>query len=175
MTGNVPPRIESPKTFIGVGLREVLILGLGGMLAIAALLSPVHLALRIGLAVLGIGFGLALAFGRDRRSGKTPEELLRDLIRFHSRAKFLQKGTQRRTHPVPDPIVGFPSGEYRRREQPAESSGRGEVPGLRVKPLPLGPGLMLSAVSLAFLAGVLAWIWLGGLAEIQAWMMVSEF
>jgi hypothetical protein len=46
---------------------------------------------------------------------------------------------------------------------------------IRVKPLPLGPGLLFSILSFAFLAGLLAWIWLGGLAEIQAWLGMRGF
>ncbi len=171
MTGNVPPKIEAPKTFIGVGLREALILGAGGMAVVGAFLLPIHLAVRIGLAILSASLGLALAFGRDRRSGKTPEEMIRDLVRFHRRGRLLQKGSGPRG--VPDPMLGLPSGGLPHPvPQPATFEERAL---LRMKPLPLGPGLLLSVVSFSFLAGVLAWIWLGGLAEIQAWMMVKGF
>jgi hypothetical protein len=173
MTGNVPPRIESPKTFIGVGLREVLILGAGGMVVIAVFLLPVHLAVRIGLAVLAAGLGLAMAFGRDRRSGKAPEEMIRDLIRFHRRGRLLQKGSG--APGVPDPLIGTPSGEIPHPAPTLEATSRREHARLRMKPLPLGPGLVLSVMSFSFLAAVLAWIWLGGMTQIQTWMMVKGF
>jgi hypothetical protein len=173
MTENVPPKIESPKTFIGVGFREVLILGVGGMVIVAVFLLPMHLAVRIGLAVLPAGLGLALAFGRDRRSGKAPEEMIRDLVRFHRRGRWLQKGTG--APRTPGPLVGFPSGRIRHPVPLSESAVFGERALLRMKPLPLGPGLLLSVVSFSFLAAMLAWIWLGGMAEIQAWMMVKGF
>ena len=69
MADPVPPQIESPKTFIGVSARELVILGVAGLLGVIVLLIPVHLVVRVGLAVLVVGFGLAVAFGRDRRSG----------------------------------------------------------------------------------------------------------
>jgi len=91
--GAVPPQIESPKTFIGVGARELAILGVSSLLGLVTLFIPVHLAIRIGVAVLIAGLGLAVAFGRDRRSGKTIEAFVFDLLRFYSRKRFRQKCT----------------------------------------------------------------------------------
>jgi hypothetical protein len=176
MTGAVPPQIESPKTFIGVGARELVILGVCGLLGILSLFIPLHLAIRIGVAVLIAGLGLAMAFGRDRRSGKTLEAYLFDLFRFYTRKRFRQKGTDEEAPSSPRMRHAL------RVEAPLEpesmSAGMAssfEDARIRVKPLPLGPGLLFSILSFAFLASLLAWIWLGGLAEIQAWLGMRGF
>lgn len=176
MTGAVPPQIESPKTFIGIGARELVILGVCGLLGILSLFIPLHPAIRIGGAVLIAGLGLAMAFGRDRRSGKTLEAYLFDLLRFYTRKRFRQKGTDEEAPSSPS------MRHVLRAEAPVEpgsmSAGMAsslEGARIRVKPLPLGPGLLFSILSFAFLAGLLAWIWLGGLAEIQAWLGIRGF
>ena len=174
MSGAVPPQIETPKTFIGVGARELVVLAAGGLLGLTTLFLPIHLIPKVGLAVMAIGLGLAIAFGRDQRSGKTLEAYLTDVIRYHSRKRFRQKGAIEAQPPTtaaqttPDAatlerwtvgMVGVPA-------------SRGRV---RVRPLPLGAGLLLSILSFAFLGSLLAWIWLGGLAEIQAWLLGGSF
>ena len=170
MAGPVPPQIEAPKTFIGIGARELVILCVAGLLGVIVLLFPIHLVARVGLAVLVMGIGLAVAFGRDRRSGKTLEEVLLDLVRFYNRARFQQKGTD--TAQIPAPKIRLAVSPERTPEQ--ESVRRDPVTEkdhgfFKVKPLPLGAGLLLSILSLAFLAGLLAWLWLGGVVEIQTW------
>jgi len=60
MDGAVPPQIESPKTFIGVGTRELVILGVCALLGTLSLFIPSHPAIRIGVAVLVAGLGLSL-------------------------------------------------------------------------------------------------------------------
>jgi len=176
LTGAVPPQIESPKTFIGVGARELVILCVCGLLGILSLFIPLHPAIRIGIAVLIAGLGLAMAFGRDQRSGKTLEAYLLDLLRFYTRKRFRQKGTEEETPSGPKVRHAL------RAEAPVEpetiSAGMAssfDDARIRVKPLPLGPGLLFSILSFAFLAGLLAWIWLGGLAEIQAWLGIRGF
>jgi hypothetical protein len=176
MTDPVPPQIESPKTFIGVSARELVILCVAGLLGVIVLLIPVHLVVRVGLAVLVVGFGLAVAFGRDRRSGKTLEEVLLDLVRFYSRARFQQKGTD--TAQIPAPKIRLAVSPERTPEQESvrrDPVGEEDHGFFKVKPLPLGGGLLLSILSLAFLAGLLAWLWLGGVVELQAWLVGPGF
>ena len=176
MSGIVPPQIETPRTFIGVGARELAILGVSGLLGLLALFLPLHPALRIAAAVFLAGSGLALAFGRDRRSGKTLEGWLLDLLRFYGRKRFHQKGAME-AHPARQAASQAPVPEAATPGKPAIPWPREAIrpTRLRVRPLSLGPGLLLSVMSCAFLAGLLAWIWLGGWLEIQPWLGGSGF
>jgi len=176
VAGAVPPQIESPKTFIGVGTRELVILGVCALLGTLSLFIPSHLAIRIGVAVLVGGLGLAMAFGRDRRSGKTVEGYIFDLFRFYTRKRFRQKGTDEEA-PSPQKIRRSLRAEASVEPEPISTGIVSPIEDawIRVKPLPLGAGLLFSVLSFAFLAGLLAWIWLGGLVEIQAWLGVSGF
>ena len=63
MTGYVPPTIQSPKTVIGVGTRELIILGGGLLVAILVILSPLGLIAKVGLAALVVGICALLALG----------------------------------------------------------------------------------------------------------------
>ncbi len=67
MTGVVPPTIERPKTVIGVGMREMVILGIGLVIALLVVISPMSLILKVGFAVLLNRVGRASddAFGYD--------------------------------------------------------------------------------------------------------------
>jgi hypothetical protein len=176
MDGPVPPQIEAPKSFIGVGARELVILCVAVLLAVVIFTLPFHLVARVVLAVIDVGVGLAMAFGRDRRSGKALEAVLLDRIRFFSRVRFQQKGTD--TAQVPAPRIRFPVSPEKTSDRPSSGRDPAIEPGyglLKVKPLPLGGGLMLSILSLAFMAGLLAWLWMGGVVEVQAWLVGPGF
>lgn len=159
MTHNVPPLIEPPRTLIGVRAREVIILAATILPAVALLFLPGNLVLRVGAAVFLTGLGVGLAVGRDPHSHKPLEELLYDRLRFTGRARFWQRGAGA----LADPALRWKPAEA------AEEAEREEGAWLRVRPLPLGAGLWLAIVSLSVLAGLLAWIWLGGLREIMVW------
>jgi len=175
VSGAVPPQIDSPKTFIGVGARELVVLGVGGLLGLTTLFLPIHLVPKVGLAVLVIGLGLAVAFGRDRRSGKTLEAYLTDVVRYHSRRRFRQKGANEAPLPIPavQTAVSRTAPMEIRSDEVIGDTAIAEL--VRVRPLPLGAGLLFSILSFAFLGSLLAWIWLGGLAEIQAWLLGRGF
>ena len=176
MAGPVPPQIETPKTFIGVGARELVILAAAALLDILILLTPLHLVVRVILAVLLMGLGLAIAFGRDQRSGKTVEAVLLDMLRFYKRARLRQKGTdtaQPQAHSVKMPAATDSADEPLSAEN--ELAGEQARGLFTVKPLPLGAGLFFSIVSLAFLAGLLAWLWLGGVLELRIWLLGQSF
>jgi len=162
MTGVVPPTIERPKSIIGIGTREMAILGLGLVIGMLVVISGLGLILKVGLAVLVMGLAALLALGRAPTTGKTFEEHFIDILRFYSRSRFLQKGTSGETElrkAVEEPVYSATDIE-RVFEKQAE---RGLV---RVRPLPLNWNGLFGVVSFAFLAALLAWIWLGGLQEL---------
>lgn len=174
MTKPVPPRIESPKSFIAVGAREFIILGLGAVVVLLVLILKIGFVAKVGIAVLVVGLGLSAAFGRDRRTGKTLEQYLFNLLRFYSRARFRQRGAMPSGPPTQ---TGSPA-EFPNAIPEGESKGvpaRPSPGGLQVRPLPLGPGLFFAVLSFSFLGMLLAWIWLGGLAEIQLWFGKTRF
>ncbi len=162
MTGVVPPTIEKPKTVIGVGMREMVILGIGLVIAMLVVISSMNLIIKVGLVVLIVGVAALLALGRAPTTGKTFEEHLIDIIRFYTRGRFLQRGTSAEQ-------------ELRKAvEQPAYSAvdiekvfdKQAEKGVVKLKPLPLNWNGLFGVVSLAFLAGLLVWIWGGGLREL---------
>jgi hypothetical protein len=174
MTKPVPPRIESPKSFIAVGTREFIILGIGAVVVLLVVILKIGFIAKVGIAVLVVGLGLSAAFGRDRRTGKTIEQYLFNLLRYYSRARFRQRGampSRTRTQPEPAQEDSDLVPDKGRKRARAWSSPRG----LRVRPLPLGPGLFFAVLSFSFLGMLLAWIWLGGLAEIQLWFGRTRF
>lgn len=174
MTKPVPPRIESPKSFIAVGAREFIILGLGVAVVLLVVILKIGFVAKVGIAVLVVGLGLSTAFGRDRRTGKTIEQYLFNLLRYYTRARFRQRGampvsTGLQSEPLQEE-PDFAPGKGREKDSAWPSPG-----GLRVRPLPLGPGLFFAVISFSFLGMLLAWIWLGGLAEIQLWFGRTRF
>jgi len=162
MTGVVPPTIEKPKSVIGVGMREMAILGIGLVLAMLVVISGLSLILKVGIAVLIIGLAALLALGRAPTTGKTFEEHFTDIIRFYSRTRFLQRGTSGK----PDLRKAIEEPVYSAAEIERVFERQAEKGIVRVKPLPLNWGGLFGVVSFAFLAALLAWIWLGGLQEL---------
>lgn len=160
MSGVVPPTIETPKTVIGVGTRELVILGIAGLVSIGILFAPLPLVFRVGLASLTLGSGALLALGRAPTTGKALEEYLMDRWRFLKRDRFLQRGAG---YVQPAPMV----------EEPETASSQAEIDGiferqkagrlLQMNPLPLSWVGFFSVLSIAFLLMLIAWIWTGGL------------
>ena len=71
MAGYTPPKIEdAPKSFIGVGTRELVIAAAGVILAVLVYLSDMFAPLKIGLAIICAGIGIGIAFGRDPKTGR---------------------------------------------------------------------------------------------------------
>jgi len=150
MHPSVPPVIEPPRTVIGVGAREVLLLGAGLLAACLVILSPLPLLPRVGLAALLFGGSGLLALGRAPASGKTAEAFLLDLVRFAGRGRLLQRNTG-----DPDPLPDPPAPP---RTAPAAR--------MRVPALPLDGSGFLGLFSLIFLLMLLAWIWTGALGAL---------
>ncbi len=161
MGHEVPPIIEAPKTVIGVGLRELLLLTVFGVAALLALLLPLPLPLRIGISVLLALFGLTWAFGRDRRSGKPIEAILLDRVRFLSQVRFWQRGAGAGEESVlAPPLMHEPEEDLRRSTT---------EPLLQVPAIPITAMVWFEILSLAVLASFLSWAWLGGMRELLLW------
>ena len=162
MTGAVPPTIEKPKTVIGVGTRELLILGAGLILALLVVVSGLSLIVKVALAAMVVGLAAMLALGRAPTTGKTFEEHLLDILRFYTRPRFLQRGTsdarEVRT-PVEEPAYRAADIEKVFEKQAAKGI-------VRVKPLPLSWAGLFGVLSVSFLLVLLVWIWGGGLYEL---------
>lgn len=159
MTGVVPPTIETPKTVIGVGTRELVMLGIACLIAIGILLSQIQLVFRVGLAALALGSGALLALGRTPTTGKTFEEYLLDLWRFFKRDRFLQMGAG---YVQPSHMADETTHETAFDQDDIDSAfKRHKV--IQMTPLPLSWGGFFSVMSIAFLLMLLVWIWTGGL------------
>lgn len=162
MSGVVPPTIDKPKTVIGVGMRELIILGTGLLLGLLIVVSPLGLVLKVALVALVIGLAALLAIGRAPTTGKTFEEHFLDIFRFYGRGRFLQRGTSTEKEirrEVEQPVYRASEIEKVFRKE----STRGIV---RVKPLPLSWGGLFGVISFAFLLAFLVWMWTGGLEEL---------
>lgn len=162
MTGVVPPTIEKPKTVIGVGTRELLILGGGLILALLVIVSGLSLIVKVGLAAVVVGLAALVALGRAPTTGKTFEEHLIDILRFYTRPRFLQRGTSDAREvrkPVEEPAYRAADIEKVFERQAAKGI-------VRVRPLPLSWGGLFGVLSISFLLVLSVWIWGGGLNEL---------
>lgn len=149
MAGYTPPKIDdAPKSFIGVGTRELVIAAAGIALAALVYLSDLYAPFRIGLTILCAGAGIGAAFGRDPKTGRKFEEMLSLILMFYGRDKFHQKGIE---HTEPAKAERGP-----RRESKAF---------FHMRPIDLTVGFVLNLCSLAFLGVLIAYLWGGGLRE----------
>lgn len=170
MTGVVPPTIEKPKTVIGVGMREVLILGVGLMLGLVVVVSGLGLIAKVALAAIIVGLAALLALGRAPTTGKTFEEHFLDIVRFYARGRFLQRGTSSKQEirkAVEQPT--YRASEIEKVFQREATKGV-----VKVKPLPLSWGGLLGVVSISFLLALLAWMWGGGLEGLLVQLGLSR-
>ena len=86
IAGYTPPKIEdAPKSFIGVGTRELVIAAAGVVLAVLVYLSDMFAPLKIGLAIICAGIGVGIAFGRDPKTGRKFEEMITQILMFYGR------------------------------------------------------------------------------------------
>ena len=160
MMQEVPPLIERPKTVIGVGARELIVLAVFVVLGLSMFLFPVSFVLQIGLGTLWVGVGAAAAFGRDPHSGKTLEAYLADRLRFAGRERFWQRGAG---------AMGASEASWAAAQERSRPKAWTRSRRIEIQALPLTAGLWLKIVSLAVLVALMAWIWLGGLQEILVW------
>lgn len=160
MSHNVPPTIEKPKTIIGVGTRELLIVGIGLVLAILCFVSIPGLTFKIAFGVIFAALGIGLAFGRDPLTGNTFEKYLMSLFDFNSRVRFHQRGAGD-FQQYQGYTVNVGTNEQIAVEEP---SSRWNL--FTMEPFDLGSGLFLKIFSLGVLAGLITWIWSGGMDSV---------
>jgi len=103
MNHTVPPSFDLEESsfvsFVGVGGREVAIVGSGLILGIlAGLAIPLGWPIKIGAGTLLCAFGVWLAIGREPGSNRTFEDVFLDFIRFQRRPRVHQRHYQ----PTPD-------------------------------------------------------------------------
>jgi hypothetical protein len=161
MTRAVPPKIHTKKTLIGVGTREVVILGVSAVVALAVVFMPISLVVKVGLAAFIMGTGALLALGRSPGTGRTFEKHFLDIWRFYREPRYYQKG------------AGYVREEGEAREFTRDEAIEIEKAlkkqkareRITIKPLPLSFGGFFSVLSLSFLIMLILWIWTGGLQE----------
>ena len=161
MNGIVPPRIHTKKTVIGVGNREIVILGVTAFIALGVILTSMNLVVKVGFAALILGSGTLLALGRAPRSGKSFEKYFLEMWDFYRRPRFYQRGAgyERPEREVRE----FTRVEAKEVERSFKKQRRREL--VTIKPLPLSMGGFFSVLSISFLIMLILWIWTGGLQE----------
>lgn len=157
----VPPKIHTKKTLIGVGTREVVLLGISAAIALGVLLAAINLVLKLGLVAFILGTGALLALGRSPRTGRTFEKHFLDMWRFYRRPRFYQRGAE--VVEKPRPVREFSRDEAKAIEKAFKKEQAREL--IRMKPLPLSLGGFFSVLSISFLIMLILWIWSGGLQE----------
>lgn len=164
----VPPVIEPPKTVIGIGGREIGVLGATAFVVLLIIIMPAPMLVKVGFGVLLGGLGVALAFGREPKSGKTAEAYIAQILHFYKRSRFHQRGAVAMDMPAQKTFIPAPAFVESDVSMDSESSGR--KPLFTMPPLPLNVGMFFSIFSLAFLATLLTWLWLGGYQELSLYI-----
>jgi len=178
----VPPAFDLEETsfvsFVGIGTREVLLVGGGLLLGIlVGVAVPWGWPVKIGAGTLLAAFGLWLAIGREPGSNRKFEEVLLDYLRFQRRPKVHQRHytdqpDEADPFSTPDVFAGAP--EEARAVHEAEAAWDvSQLPSLehihrargwfRIRSLPLTGATLLNLLGLALLLGILTWVWTGGL------------
>ena len=153
MAGATPSKIEdAPKSFIGVGTRELIVCAAGLVGAILIYTTEIYAPLKIGLAILVAGACVGIAFGRDPKTGRKLESMLLQFLSFHGRDKFHQKGVSHmEVHEYPEI----------KKEKPPKKEPKAFF---KVKPIDLGATFVFQLCSIAFLGVLVTWLWGGGLS-----------
>jgi hypothetical protein len=182
MNQTVPPSFDLEETsfvsFVGIGMREVVIVGGGVLLGIViGLAVPWGWPVKIGLGTLFAAFGFWLAIGREPGSNRKFEEVLLDYLRFQRRPKVHQRHHMERPEegdPFSTPDIFEGSGEHPRKVRETEAAWDvSQLPSLeqinraqgwfKIRSIPLTGATLLNVLGLALIAGILTWIWTGGL------------
>jgi hypothetical protein len=155
----VPPKIHTKKTLIGVGTREVVILGVSAVVALGVILMPMNLVVKVGLAAFVMGLGALFALGRSPKTGRTFEKHFLDIWHFYRRPRFYQRGAE--YVEKPREVREFTRDEAKEIEKTFKKQKSREL--ITIRPLPLSLGGFFSVLSLSFLIMLILWIWTGGL------------
>ena len=188
----VPPSFDLEETsfvsFVGVGMREVIIVGSGILLGlVAGVALPAGWPVKIAAGTMLAGFGFWLAIGREPGTNRKFEEVFIDFIRFRRRPKVHQRnyiGVPEDDDPFASPDIFEPGykqqGEHANtgrkiRDASWDVSRLPEMDQLakatgwfKIRSMPLTGATLLNILGLALLAGLLAWVWLGGLKTLLA-------
>lgn len=192
MSYPVPPSFDLEETsfvsFVGVGMREVIIVGSGILLGImAGVALPAGWPVKIATGTLLAGFGFWLAIGREPGTSRKFEEVFIDYVRFRRRPKVHQRNYMAKPE-ADDPFSSPDEFEYsppiekqttRKRRQIADAAWNvSQLPEMdqlakatgwfKIRSMPLTGATLLNILGLALLAGLLAWVWLGGLKSLLA-------
>ena len=188
----VPPSFDLEETsfvsFVGVGVREVIIVGSGILLGImAGVALPTGWPVKIASGTLLAGFGFWLAIGREPGTNRKFEEVFIDFLRFQRRPKVHQRNyiaSPEEDDPFSSPDIF----EDRSKEAELPTQRRRQISELawdvsqlpemdqlarvrgwfKIRSMPLTGATLLNILGLALLAGLLAWVWLGGLKSLLA-------
>jgi len=184
----VPPSFDLEETsfvsFVGIGMREFIIVGSGLLLGImAGVAIPAGWPVKIATGTLLAGIGFWLAIGREPGTNRKFEEVFLDFIRFQRRPKVHQRDYVT-TKEVDDPFATPDEFEYsqntdKKSRRVAEGSWDvSQLPEMdqmakasgwfKIRSMPLTGAMLLNILGLALLAGLLAWVWLGGLRSLLA-------
>lgn len=184
MNHTVPPAFDLEETsfvsFVGVGPRELVIVGGGILLGVVMGASiPWGWPVKIGAGTLIASFGVWLAVGREPGSSRKFEEVILDYIRFLRRPKVHQRHFRSQAEEgdpfsTPDEFeASQPEKETVAAKETAATWDIGRLPSLeqinrprrwfRIRSIPLNGASLLNVLGLALLAGILTWVWTGGL------------
>ncbi|MGB2956461.1 MAG: hypothetical protein WBB64_10915 [Anaerolineales bacterium] len=188
----VPPSFDLEETsfvsFVGIGMREFLIVGSGLLLGImAGVALPAGWPIKIAAGTMLAGFGLWLAIGREPGTNRKFEEVFLDFLRFRKRPKVHQRNYIS-AQEAADPFSTPDEFEYPRAEDTEHTKNRRQIRDaswdvsqlpemeqlakatgwFKIRAMPLTGATLLNILGLALLAGLLAWVWLGGLKSLLA-------
>lgn len=160
--GIVPPKIDSPRSFIGVGTRELAIIGTGLILAILSFISPLPTIPKTGLIVVCLSLSLYIALARHPVTGNTVEAHLLDIYHFYKRERFMQRGAGSSSGDYTELLDSF----FDERAAP-ESYATKDTKGLVIiRPFDLKWSGFFNIFSFSFLVMLILWVWTGGLQEL---------
>ena len=177
----VPPYFDldnsSIVSLVGVGMREILIVGSGLVLGIiAGVAIPAGWPVKIAIGTLAAGFGYWLAIAREPGSGRKFEDIFKDMLRFRRRPRVYQRdyvpgpeeGDMFSAQDLYDSQVPDTAADWAVDQLPDYGTLPAATDWFKIRSMPLTIGGILNVLGLALAAGILTWVWLGGLKTLLA-------